>query len=280
MRTLPRFFFLSHYCLAVLLLIGFTLPVYADDHKWDNYIEVASAQTGVSASLIKAIIRQESHFRDDIGHGTRLSSAGAIGAMQLMPGTAKQMGYSAAQMKDLQTNIMAGAKYLKYLQGLSYIGKDVLLIAAAYNAGPGAVKKYNGVPPYKETVPYVKNVAKHYAQYSGTPLNIASLPTPTKSGGRLGIKGLGAINLVPVVYANNNEILKKFEAYLGLSGNRLRMIFQGILVFIMMFFAGLQILFFWSEAVNQSDRSSFFSSLINSLRTLFLVGVLFSFISL
>ena len=84
-----------------------------------------------------------------------MSSAGAQGLMQLMPGTAADMG--VADAFDAAQNIRGGARYLAML--LRAFNGDATLATAAYNAGPGAVQKYNGIPPYDETKVYVQRVA-------------------------------------------------------------------------------------------------------------------------
>lgn len=107
----------------------------------------AAAQYGIPQDLFFSLIQQESSWRPDV-----VSSAGAIGPAQLMPGTAKELGvdpYDPAQ------NIMGGAKYLR--QQYDTFGQWPLALAA-YNAGPGAVQKYGGIPPYKETQAYVPKV--------------------------------------------------------------------------------------------------------------------------
>lgn len=104
---------------------------------------------GVDPDFATRILKQESGGRINVR-----SKAGAIGPMQLMPDTAKGMGVDP---NDAVQNIQGGVKYLK--KQLDTFGGDQRLGAAAYNAGPGAVRKYGDVPPYKETQAYVKNVA-------------------------------------------------------------------------------------------------------------------------
>lgn len=108
----------------------------------------AADRTGVPAALLAAVARQESGFNPKA-----VSPAGAEGLMQLMPGTARSLGVSDP-MNPTQA-INGAADYLKTL--LDEFGSTRLALAA-YNAGPGAVMKYNGVPPYAETQTYVKNV--------------------------------------------------------------------------------------------------------------------------
>jgi hypothetical protein len=127
---------------------GFTMRPSAN-HDFDDHIQAAAASHGISEELIRAIIQVESQF-DRLA----VSTAGARGLMQLMPATARSMG--VADSFDPRQNIFGGARYLKQLLGL--YGGDVALTAAAYNAGEGAVAKYNGIPPYRETQGYVRKV--------------------------------------------------------------------------------------------------------------------------
>lgn len=109
----------------------------------------ASETYDISLSLLKAVAKAESDFDPEC-----TSSSGAMGIMQLMPGTAAELGVTDAY--DPRQNIMAGAKYLS--ENLDIFHGDVSLAVAAYNAGRGAVAKYDGIPPYTETQNYVKKV--------------------------------------------------------------------------------------------------------------------------
>lgn len=123
--------------------------------KYDNIINAASEKYDVPAPLIKSIIAAES-----AGKNSASSKVGAKGLMQLMDGTAKSLGVTNSF--DPVQNIMGGTKYLKNL--ISQFGNLDNAIAA-YNAGPGNVQKYNGVPPFQETVNYVKKVKSYLNEY-------------------------------------------------------------------------------------------------------------------
>ena len=118
-----------------------------------GYIKNACDKYGVEEKLVHALVRQESGFNPNA-----VSKAGAKGLMQLMPGTARSLG--VIDSFDPEQNIEGGVKYLK--QMLDRYNGNKILALAAYNAGPGAVDKYSGVPPYKETQNYVKAILKNY----------------------------------------------------------------------------------------------------------------------
>ena len=117
-------------------------------------IEKYAQQYGVDQDLVWAVIRQESGFNPHA-----VSPKGAMGLMQLMPGTASMLGVSDAF--DVEQNIAGGIKYLE--QCLNQFNQDVCLALAAYNAGPNNVVKYQGCPPFPETRQYVASVLKAYA---------------------------------------------------------------------------------------------------------------------
>ena len=127
--------------------------------KFDKIIKMASTKQGVDPHLIKAVITVESHFRA----GAR-SDKGAKGLMQLMPQTVKAMGIK--NPLDPRQNIRAGAKYLARL--LKMFDYRLRLALAAYNAGPTAVLRHGGIPPYAETQNFVKRVLRCYADLQST----------------------------------------------------------------------------------------------------------------
>lgn len=123
----------------------------SQDIKYEDIFNQVSAQTGVSAQLLKAVAQAESGCRSDA-----VSSCGAVGVMQLMPATAK--AYGVTDPFDAYENISGGAKLLSDL--LEKYNGNVTLSLAAYNAGSGNVSKYGGVPPFKETINYIDKINK------------------------------------------------------------------------------------------------------------------------
>ena len=123
----------------------------SQDIKYQDIFNQVSAQTGVSAQLLKAVAQAESGCRSDA-----VSSCGAVGVMQLMPATAK--AYGVTDPFDAYENISGGAKLLSDL--LEKYNGNVTLSLAAYNAGSGNVSKNGGVPPFKETINYIDKINK------------------------------------------------------------------------------------------------------------------------
>jgi len=120
-----------------------------DETPYGEIIASASEAYGVNPMLVRALIQVESKFRP-----TARSRKGAMGLMQLMPSTARE--YNVRNPFEPKANIEAGIKHLKTL--IDRFGSSIELGLAAYNAGPGAREKFNGVPPYRETRNYVSRI--------------------------------------------------------------------------------------------------------------------------
>src|SRR5262249_39691188 len=136
---------------------GSSLPANV---PYASEITAAAQANGIDPALLAGLIKQESGFNAHAGSG-----AGAQGLTQLRPATARGLG--VANPFDPAQSIMGGAKYLK--QQLDAFGGDVTKALAAYNAGPGAVKRFGGVPPYAETQNYVRVVQANAASFRSAP---------------------------------------------------------------------------------------------------------------
>jgi soluble lytic murein transglycosylase-like protein len=164
----------SSFATALQSAQGATTPIAASTGtlsgggptQYDAQITAAAAKYGLDPALLKGLIRQESNF-----DAAARSGAGAQGLTQLMPGTAAALGVDAG---DPAQAIDGGARYLK--QQLDRFGGDQSKALAAYNAGPGAVAKFGGVPPYAETQGYVRKVLAYAAEYRA-PGAAAATPT-------------------------------------------------------------------------------------------------------
>ena len=132
-------------------------PVVEQKKTVRELVDLAAIKAGLPPAIVHSVARAESGYRQDA-----ISPKGAIGLMQLMPGTAAEL---QADPHDPEQNTSAGAMYLRQLL-VRYDG-DVAKALAAYNAGPGAVDRYNGVPPYRETRSYVNRVISNYKKLGG-----------------------------------------------------------------------------------------------------------------
>ena len=165
----------------------------------DSIFEEASALYQIPSKLLRAVAKAESGFNPKA-----VSKAGAMGVMQLMPGTARSLGVSDPY--NARQNILGGAKYLK--QNLDRFGGDVSLALAAYNAGPNSVTKYGGIPPYKETQNYVKKIM---ADYTGNNTILAGRTVSTGTYGTTSVNA--AVNILTA-----GSLLGSFAGNAGLSG--------------------------------------------------------------
>ncbi len=133
------------------------VPAGTDITKYDQMIGKAAEKYQVDPALIKAVIKAESNFNHQA-----VSRVGARGLMQLMPSTANYL--QVADSFQPENNIEGGVRYLRYL--LNLYRNDISLALAAYNAGEGAVSRYNNqIPPFRETQTYVQRVISYFNQY-------------------------------------------------------------------------------------------------------------------
>lgn len=177
----------------------------------DDIFQKASDTYHVPVELLKAVAKAESNFNTN-----SVSSCGAQGIMQLMPGTAKSLGVTNAF--DPEQNIMGGAKYLS--QQLDRYDGNTVLALAAYNAGPGNVKKYNGVPPFAETQRYIGKVMG----YAGAPITAGNTTLDAQS----------ALSANGILAAQNSETsmtedFRRNAGSGGLDGDLLKNLGPGLL---------------------------------------------------
>ena len=157
---------IKYLILNLVIFLIFTMtsaPVFARHQEVSvtqvkEYIVKCAVEMGVEPEIVLAIAKRESGFSQN-----KRSPMGAIGVFQLMPGTARRMGYNPYNYRD---NIKGGIAYYKAMKKLF---KTDSLALAAYNAGPGNVKKYGGVPPFAETRKFVAACMGHYNEYKKSP---------------------------------------------------------------------------------------------------------------
>ncbi|MBG7602957.1 MAG: lytic transglycosylase domain-containing protein [Gammaproteobacteria bacterium] len=152
-----------------IIILALSLGVITDANAspYDREIEAAAGRVGLSAHLVHAVVKTESAYRK----GAR-SRAGAVGLMQLMPATAKRFGVT--NRKDPAQSLRGGTVYLSWL--LRRYNGNLQFALAGYNAGEGAVDKYNGIPPYRETRNYVVKVMKELRRRQAAYPNKVSNP--------------------------------------------------------------------------------------------------------
>lgn len=145
--------------------------------QYEALVEKHSAAQRLDKNLVWAVMGRESS-----GNRYALSNKDARGLLQVIPGTAARMGVNPKNLYDPEQNIIAGTRYLRFLcnhfpDRSSIHGCNLDLVLAGYNAGEGAVRRYGGIPPYRETKLYVRNVKARYARLSGkNPAAIQPVP--------------------------------------------------------------------------------------------------------
>lgn len=179
---------------------------------YESFFEDAAKTYQVDVNLLKAVAKQESAFTSNA-----VSKSGAVGIMQLMPGTAATLGVENSY--DPYQNIMGGAKFLSQL--LEKYQGDTSLALAAYNAGPGAVDQYNGIPPYEETQNYVRIITDNYQKaklYSASGnQNVAgntSVNNSTGSTPQAGSSNVTASNM------SIEQMLAELQRYIDLANSK------------------------------------------------------------
>lgn len=152
--------------LAVVAVLASGVCISAPYPQYQHLVEKHAAAQGLDANLVWAVMARESG-----GNRYALSHKNARGLLQVIPPTAARMGVNPKYLYNPEHNIIAGTRYLRFLSN-RYKG-DLNLILAGYNAGEGAVDKYGGIPPYRETQKYVRLVRNRYAKLSGNPAHAA-----------------------------------------------------------------------------------------------------------
>ena len=191
----------------IILLLCFSHTSFAKQNTDHDKIILSTALwEGVDPALVHAVIKAESNYNH-----LAVSHANAQGLMQLIPATAER--FNVKDSFNPSQNVTGGTKYLRWL--LKRFKGNMRLALAGYNAGEGAVDKYNGIPPYKETRNYVKKVMRFYRENKGlppiqnTPIQLAKNKKVKKQFRHLAFvkktKMKKAIN--PTPYARTNEVV-------------------------------------------------------------------------
>lgn len=197
----------------------------------DDIFQTAAQKYNLPVNLLKAVAKVESGFDSDA-----VSSCGAQGVMQLMPGTAASLGVE--NPLDAEQNIMGGAKYLS--QMLDRYDGDTKLALAAYNAGSGNVAKYGGIPPFKETQAYISKVLNEAGGDVSTPADalsgLSSLLNTSITG--TGLTGLSALTGSPSAGSLSAGALSSVSSGTGASGTSFT--YDDYLAFLQLFIAQMQ----------------------------------------
>ncbi|WP_444643404.1 lytic transglycosylase domain-containing protein [Caproiciproducens sp. R1] len=197
----------------------------------DDIFQTAAQKYNLPVNLLKAVAKVESGFDADA-----VSSCGAQGVMQLMPGTAASLGVE--NPLDAEQNIMGGAKYLS--QMLDRYDGDTKLALAAYNAGSGNVAKYGGIPPFKETQAYISKVLNEAGGDVSAPTDalsgLSSLLNTSIAG--TGLTGLSALTGSPSAGSLSAGALSSVSSGTGASGTSFT--YDDYLAFLQLFIAQMQ----------------------------------------
>ncbi len=197
----------------------------------DDIFQTAAQKYNLPVNLLKAVAKVESGFDADA-----VSSCGAQGVMQLMPGTAASLGVE--NPLDAEQNIMGGAKYLS--QMLDRYDGDTKLALAAYNAGSGNVAKYGGIPPFKETQAYISKVLNETGGDVSAPTDalsgLSSLLNTSIAG--TGLTGLSALTGSPSADFLSAGALSSVSSGAGASGTSFT--YDDYLAFLQLFIAQMQ----------------------------------------
>lgn len=174
-----------------------------------NAVRLYSQRYGLDERLVHAVMKQESCFNPNA-----LSRAGAMGLMQLMPGTAAQMG--VRDPWNPHENILGGIKYLA--QMMQEFGGNTHLALAAYNAGPGAVRKYGGIPPYAETQNYVAKIMGEYQRMRNVPPPLAVYQPAAAKPQASGFQRSAPVGTAPARGTGWARPVQDFQVFRGLPG--------------------------------------------------------------